>query len=303
MTGQTTRHCSCVSFRSRLTQWTPYTRDSLLLALLYLDRITRLVSEPGEGESWEQSPQSLLPQFAPATSVSHEFSSFVAGSARSSISIPVPDAGTTPYLPLVTTIPPVPLLNSYTFHRLLLAALLVSAKFIADAHIATSRASKVGGVEGRELVRLEVEVLKLLKWSLRFDLQDVEKIATCVLMAGEVGEDLTRAVERPKESYVATNKDTIWSTPSSSIPPSPTSTSTRSLSTSSSSSTATEEDEEEEEEEDDDEDQREEGHSDQEPVRSQGETTEARNTSDELSLHEQLSRETLRKLDNIAILA
>lgn len=132
--------------------WTPYTRTALLLACYHLDRITRL---PSSSLS-DVIPTALFP-ISPLCSSS-------------------PPSATT------STIPTVPLLNSYTLHRLLLSTLLVSAKFISDEGSASSsRASKVGGVERKELLKLELAVLELLEWGLGFEEEELERIARTIL--------------------------------------------------------------------------------------------------------------------------
>lgn len=140
-----------------LTTWTPYPRDALLLYLLYLDRISRLPPTPA-------FPAPLVPTpLFPTLSWPRR---------------PAPPG-------LLPGSPPTPLLNSYTLHRLFAATLLVAARFTSDSHIQQGRAAKVGGVEVRELGRLEVEVLKSLEWNLCYALEDVEAVSAVLLRVAE----------------------------------------------------------------------------------------------------------------------
>ena len=126
--------------------YTPFSKDALLLALRTLDVISRL----------DPTSAALFP------SISY--------SQHDSIPFPTP------------TVSPIPLINAYTFHRLLLSTLLVSAKFISDAYISQARVAKTGGVQTREMGRLEMEILKLMGWNLfTWSIEDLEAIAGCLL--------------------------------------------------------------------------------------------------------------------------
>lgn len=98
-----------------------------------------------------------------------------------------------PASPLIILSAPItPILNSYTIHRLLAASLSLASKFIADAYIPTNRASKVAGVTKTELPRLEIELLKILQWSLRFSLDHVEELAGIIV-------DYERGIDNEEE--------------------------------------------------------------------------------------------------------
>lgn len=140
------------SLSRRLTRFTPFPRDAVLLSLLYLDRISRIpiITSP------PVSPAPLLPHFARAE-------------------IP------TPSNPKKAT----PILNSFTLHRLVMSTMLVASKFVSDSFVPQTRSAKVGGLAAAELVRLEVEVLATLGWELKFDLVDLEELAKLLLREGE----------------------------------------------------------------------------------------------------------------------
>lgn len=144
--------------------YTPFPRDALILAVLYIDRLTRLST----------SSVPLIPSLHP--------------SSRPSSPLPpqLLHEGEDDSIPLAEVENPImPLLNSFTLHRLLLATLLCSAKFSSDGGISQSRVAKVGGVELRELVRLEVEVIKCLQWSLWWEVADVEGVSEALMKVGE----------------------------------------------------------------------------------------------------------------------
>jgi hypothetical protein len=128
----------------------------MLLSLLYLDRISRL--PPSHHLEEDKTPRFLFPsiQRAPSTPKTSK------GTQRQSG----------------------PAFNSLTAHRLLCATLLVTSKFISDGFFPQPRAAKIGGIALNELMRLEVEVLKALEWSLFFHLEDLEEIAGAVLTVG-----------------------------------------------------------------------------------------------------------------------
>lgn len=136
----------------RLTKFTPFPRDAVLLSLLYLDRISRIpiITSP------PLSPAPLLPHFARAH-------------------IPTPN----------NPKKPTPILNSFTLHRLVMSTMLVASKFISDSFVPQARSAKVGGCAAAELVRLEVEVLATLGWELKFNLVDLEELAKLLLREGE----------------------------------------------------------------------------------------------------------------------
>lgn len=70
-----------------------------------------------------------------------------------------------------------PTLNSFTVHRLLLSALVISAKFLSDAFIPHARACRVGGIGPSELAGLEVELLLQLKFELLWPVGALDRLA------------------------------------------------------------------------------------------------------------------------------
>jgi hypothetical protein len=67
-------------------------------------------------------------------------------------------------------------INILTIHRLLLASLVVSAKFFDDSILNNARYARVGGVRGAELNMLEVEFLFLIDFSLWVDVEQYNRI-------------------------------------------------------------------------------------------------------------------------------
>jgi hypothetical protein len=212
--------------------WTPFPKDAILLSLLYLDRISRLPPSlsPINETSIEMvyQPTPLFPNSkSRRPSLISTFSTLPPCSSTTILQAIDP--------PPSAHIPTVPIINSYTFHRLLAASLSLASKFIADAYISMSRASKVAGVTKKELPRLEIECLKLLEWSLRFNLADVEEIAGVIVHykkkeGVEVEEERqggsVAREERPVDLVVRRKdlasrlmeNETIESTPASSVP-------------------------------------------------------------------------------------
>ncbi|KAK4704416.1 hypothetical protein P7C70_g1794, partial [Phenoliferia sp. Uapishka_3] len=148
-----------LGYLTRLTTYTPYPRDALILVLLYLDIISRIPPPPSL--SLSLSPTPLFPTIL-----------------REPL-LPTPTPSPTP------NSPPPPLFNSFTLHRLLASTLIIASRFTSDSHIQQLRAAKVAGVDLRELVRLEVEVLKSLQWRLYYSLGDIEGISGALLDLGE----------------------------------------------------------------------------------------------------------------------
>ncbi|KAM0793674.1 hypothetical protein ACM66B_001103 [Microbotryomycetes sp. NB124-2] len=156
----------------RLTFFSPYPRDALLLSLWYMDRVS-CASIPDCPQ-----PTRLLPSL-----VESARRSATRSRARASpTDRPLDDPSSTSNKAVTTTTPaPRAMINSFTLHRLVLSTLLVASKFISDGAVPQTRAAKVGGVSTNELVRLEVEVLAALSWDLDFDLDTMEDVARIVL--------------------------------------------------------------------------------------------------------------------------
>ncbi|KDE08558.1 hypothetical protein MVLG_01335 [Microbotryum lychnidis-dioicae p1A1 Lamole] len=147
-------------YLSRLIVYMPCPRDAILLTVLYLDRISRL-RPPAPYHEVTSVP--LLPTVEvgqASKEESHEESESLAH----------------------------PLINTFTIHRLVLAALLVACKSECDGHLSQRRVAKVGGVTMRELIQLEVDVLALLDWRLTYTLNAVEDLSrTLWELAGKEG--------------------------------------------------------------------------------------------------------------------
>lgn len=58
------------------------------------------------------------------------------------------------------------LMTSYNAHRLMLTAFLLAHKYCEDYKYSTSRMAKIGGIDPNELLELEREFLKLIKFEL-----------------------------------------------------------------------------------------------------------------------------------------
>ncbi|BGP12475.1 hypothetical protein JCM10213v2_000392 [Rhodosporidiobolus nylandii] len=154
----------------RLTKFTPFPRDALLLAIVYLNRISHL---PYKGEPNASAP------IPPSPTIS---------------SVERPRA--------------IPILNSYTLHRLVLAVLLVATKYTCDGTLGQARAAKVGGVTTSELCKLEGEVIRLLGWELGWSLHELDSVCREVERIG-VEKGIVEAVDYPARETA--------------LPPSPTS--------------------------------------------------------------------------------
>ncbi|SCZ89898.1 BZ3500_MvSof-1268-A1-R1_Chr1-3g01647 [Microbotryum saponariae] len=140
-------------YLSRLIVYMPCPRDAILLTVLYLDRISRL-RPPAPYHEVTSVP--LLPTVEPTRA---EVSSSTEQEHKESESLAHP------------------LINTFTIHRLVLAALLVACKSECDGHLSQRRVAKVGGVTMRELIQLEVDVLALLDWRLTYTLNAVEDLS------------------------------------------------------------------------------------------------------------------------------
>lgn len=138
----------------RLTVFAPFPKDAVILSILYIHRITVMA----RSAYLDLAPDVLLPEAARAL----EASSSSASTRRS-----------------------LPILSSFSLHRLLLGVLLVSCKYISDGFIPQVRSAKVGGVALAELVQLEVDTLATLKWDLSFTLEQLEEVAGIGLKVGE----------------------------------------------------------------------------------------------------------------------
>lgn len=175
----------------RLTKYTPFPRDAVLLGIVYLNRITHLpyTAEPGIHPTplLSSVPPRLPPrppqQPRPAVSPSSP-----PDRTRLAPTSPIEAPSPLPPSPTISSVdrPRVsPFLNSYTLHRLVLATLLIASKFTVDGALSQTRAAKVGGVGAHELCKLEGEGLRLLGWSLMWSLDEIEGACAEVERIGE----------------------------------------------------------------------------------------------------------------------
>lgn len=77
------------------------------------------------------------------------------------------------------------LMTSYNAHRLLLTAFLLAHKYCEDYKYSTSRMAKIGGIEPKELLKLESEFLKFLKFELYISEETFSRYYNACLMYGK----------------------------------------------------------------------------------------------------------------------
>ncbi|GAA6035950.1 hypothetical protein JCM8097_005181 [Rhodosporidiobolus ruineniae] len=217
------------AYLARLTRYTPFPRDAVLLAIVYLNRISHLPYASEEGVH----PSPLLPRVAPWRSPRSRAAALASPSSPTSPTSPSSLAPPTSPLRANAPIPPsptissverprtTPILNSYTLHRLVLAVLLVATKFTCDGTLSQARVAKVGGVSASELGKLEGEVIRLLGWGLYWGLEEMEDTMREVERIG-VEKGIIEAVTREEEAEESTRTPTEQSFPMTSPPrPSP----------------------------------------------------------------------------------
>ncbi|GAA5960075.1 hypothetical protein JCM8115_004522 [Rhodotorula mucilaginosa] len=194
------------AYLKRLVTFTPFPRDAILLAIVYLNRITHLpyttepnvhptpilsVRPPRLPPRAPTSPRSppLQQQHANTDAESEEPRHHDIDAARlSAPTSPIHAASPLPPSPTISSVDrprATPFLNSYTLHRLLLTSLLIACKFSVDGTLSQTRAAKVGGVTPQELCKLEGEGLRLLGWSLMWSLDEIEGACREVERRGE----------------------------------------------------------------------------------------------------------------------
>lgn len=76
------------------------------------------------------------------------------------------------------------LMTSYNAHRLVLTAFLLSHKYWEDYRYDTSRMAKIGGVHPKELMKLEKEFLKFVKFELYVSEETFNNYHNAVLIYG-----------------------------------------------------------------------------------------------------------------------
>ena len=77
------------------------------------------------------------------------------------------------------------LMTSYNAHRLVLTAFLLANKYCEDYRYDTSRMAKIGGILPKELLKLEKEFLKFLKFGLYVSEDEFMKYHNAVLIYGK----------------------------------------------------------------------------------------------------------------------
>lgn len=76
------------------------------------------------------------------------------------------------------------LMTSYNAHRLVLTAFLLAHKYCEDWRYDTSRMAKIGGVHPKELLKLEIEFLKFLKFELYVSEETFTQYHNAILLYG-----------------------------------------------------------------------------------------------------------------------
>lgn len=76
------------------------------------------------------------------------------------------------------------LMTSYNAHRLTLTAFLLAHKYCEDLRYDTSRMAKIGGIQPKELLKLEKEFLKFLKFELYVSEDEFTNYHNAVLIYG-----------------------------------------------------------------------------------------------------------------------
>mmetsp|Transcript_3161 Transcript_3161/g.2877 ORF Transcript_3161/g.2877 Transcript_3161/m.2877 type:complete len:199 (-) Transcript_3161:373-969(-) len=84
------------------------------------------------------------------------------------------------------------LMTSYNAHRLVLTAFLLAHKYCEDYRYDTSRMAKIGGILPKELLKLEKEFLKFIKFSLYVSEDEFIKYHNAVLVYGRELVSLSR---------------------------------------------------------------------------------------------------------------
>lgn len=77
-------------------------------------------------------------------------------------------------------------LSHFNVHRLLLASIVVAAKFFDDAFLYNSFYAQVGGVSVQELNSLEFKLLEVIQWRLHVEPEDYERFNKAVLAGFQV---------------------------------------------------------------------------------------------------------------------
>ena len=76
------------------------------------------------------------------------------------------------------------LMTSYNAHRLVLTSFLLAHKYCEDYRYDTSRMARIGGIQPQELLKLEKEFLKFIKFGLYVSEEEFTKYHNAVLIYG-----------------------------------------------------------------------------------------------------------------------
>ncbi|GAA5866500.1 hypothetical protein JCM1840_001337 [Sporobolomyces johnsonii] len=173
------------AYLARLTKFTPFPRDAILLSALYLNRISHFaLTADSPSTSTTVQPRALVPSVIPPNIPTPVSIEPVLNPRRSLSPTDTPFPGS-PNSDANRPRRASPLLNIFTLHRLVLSTLLVATKFTCDGTLSQARAAKVGGVSKGELGRLESETLRLLGWELMFGLEEIEAVSRALSERGE----------------------------------------------------------------------------------------------------------------------
>ncbi|KAK9899180.1 hypothetical protein P389DRAFT_168096 [Cystobasidium minutum MCA 4210] len=150
---------SVKAYLTRLLQLAPFPFDALLLAVVYMNRLTHAQIARSSLHEPDFRPL-FINQRPPSASstLQNDHSADHSASPRHKCSPPP--------------------LTPWTVHRLLLGVLAIAAKYSSDAYIGQRRLAKVGGISVRELFELEVEVFDQLSWSCYVGSQELEGICS-----------------------------------------------------------------------------------------------------------------------------
>lgn len=158
---------------ARLLQLGPFPLDALLLATVYINRLThRQLAQAFKPYKFRTLfPQCLSPDPSPSQEGDHLATS---SSKLSEVSPP---------------------LTPWTAHRVLLGALAIAAKYTSDAYIGQRRLAKVGGISIKELLELEFEMFKLLSWSCYTSVRELDSVCSQLWRASDRGKHSGDSVE------------------------------------------------------------------------------------------------------------
>eukprot|EP00345_Euplotes_harpa_P000844 CAMPEP_0168326574 /NCGR_PEP_ID=MMETSP0213-20121227/5379_1 /TAXON_ID=151035 /ORGANISM="Euplotes harpa, Strain FSP1.4" /LENGTH=197 /DNA_ID=CAMNT_0008329305 /DNA_START=18 /DNA_END=611 /DNA_ORIENTATION=- len=77
------------------------------------------------------------------------------------------------------------LMTSYNAHRLLLTAFLLAHKYCEDCRYSTIKMARIGGIDPKEMKKLETEFLKFINYRLYVSEEQFEEYRIAVLLFGQ----------------------------------------------------------------------------------------------------------------------